>query len=101
MFILFVWIVRHKDCSISYGSTLFFNEFNVYFYPFIAKTEIKSDFKCFFFHIYIKKKCKYRFSHNYLVLSLFIHHDKTVISYFMPRHQGLKFSYNLKQKDTM
>ena len=29
---------------------------------------------------------------------LIIHNDKTVISYFMPRHQTLKFSYNFKAK---
>ena len=29
---------------------------------------------------------------------LIIHDDKTVISYFMPRHQTLKFSYNFKAK---
>ena len=34
-----------------------------------------------------------RFCHR-----LIIHDDKTVISYFMPRHQTFKFSYNLKLK---
>ena len=34
-----------------------------------AKTGIKSDFKCVFFTVIIKK-CQLRFSHNYTVLSL-------------------------------
>ena len=29
---------------------------------------------------------------------LIIHDDETVISYFMPRHQTLKFSYNFEAK---
>ena len=29
---------------------------------------------------------------------LIVHDDETVISYFMPRHQTLKFSYNFKVK---
>ena len=29
---------------------------------------------------------------------LIIHDDETVISYFMPRHQMLKFSYNFEAK---
>ena len=32
-----------------------------------------------------------RLSHRFI-----IHDDETVISYFMPRHQTLKFSYNSK-----
>ena len=32
-----------------------------------------------------------RFCHR-----LIIHNDKTIISYFMPRHQTFKFSYNFK-----
>ena len=39
-----------------------------------------------------------RFSHNYMVLSLIINDDKPVMSYFMPRHQMFKFSYNFKAK---
>ena len=52
-----------------------------------------------FFYIYIKKNVNYglviivRFCHW-----LIIHDDETVISYFMPRHQMLKFSYNFKAK---
>ena len=39
------------------------------------------------------------FSHIYTSLSLIIiHDDKTVISYFIPRHQTFKFSYNFKAK---
>ena len=34
-----------------------------------------------------------RFCHWFI-----IHDDKTVISYFVPRHQTLKFSYNFKAK---
>ena len=29
---------------------------------------------------------------------LIIHDDETIISYFMPRHQTLKFSYNFEAK---
>ena len=48
-----------------------------------------------FLYSYIKN-CQLRFSH-YIFLSLF-HDDKTVISYFIPRHETLKFSYNFKAK---
>ena len=60
-----------------------------------AKTEIKSDFKC----VLQKKNVNYglviiiRFRHR-----LIIHDDETVISYFMPSHQTLKFSYTFKAK---
>ena len=52
-----------------------------------------------FFYSYIKKKVNYglviilRFCHW-----LIVHDDKTVISYFMPRHQTLKFLYKFKAK---
>ena len=52
-----------------------------------------------FFNSYIKKNVNYGlviiiwFCH-----CLIIHNDETVISYFMPRHQTLKFSYNFKAK---
>ena len=51
------------------------------------------------FYNYIKKIVNYslviiiRFCHR-----LIIHNDKTVIRYFMPRHETLKFSYNFKAK---
>ena len=48
------------------------------------------------FFTVILNNCQLWFSHNYMVLSLII--NKTVISYFMPRHQRLKFSYNFKAK---
>ena len=57
---------------------------------------------CFF--TVLLKNCQLRFSHNYTLFSLInSHEDKTVNSYFMPRHQLLKFSYNLflMLKDTM
>ena len=63
-----------------------------------AKTEIKSDFKSNFLQLYLKN-VNYglviiiRFCHW-----LIIHDDETVIIYFMPRHQTLKFSYNFKAK---
>ena len=51
-----------------------------------AKTEIKSDFKGFFLHLFFKNV-------NYGLIIIIrcchwldIHDDKTVISYFMPRH---------------
>ena len=52
---------------------------------------------CFF--TVILKKVNYgfviiiRFCHG-----LIVHDDETVISYFMPRHQTLKFLYNSKAK---
>ena len=52
-----------------------------------------------FFTVILKKNVNYglviiiRFSHR-----LIVHDDETVISYFMPRHQTLKFSYNFKAK---
>ena len=63
-----------------------------------AKTETKSDFKSNFLQLYLKN-VNYglviiiRFCHW-----LIIHDDETVIIYFMPRHQTLKFSYNFKAK---
>ena len=51
------------------------------------------------FYSYILKHVNYglvifiRFRHL-----IIIHDDETVISYFMPRHQTLKFSYNFKAK---
>ena len=51
-----------------------------------------------FFYSYIKK------NHHGLVIIirfrhwLIVHDDETVISYFMPRHQTVKFSYNFKAK---
>ena len=59
---------------------------------------MKSDFKCVFYS-YIKKNVNdglviiIWFCHR-----LFFHDDKTIISYFMPSQQTLKFSYNFKAK---
>ena len=57
----------------------------------------KNRFKmCFYSYV---KKCHLRFSHKYTFCHwLIIHDDKTVLSYFMHRHQTLKFSYNFKAK---
>ena len=49
---------------------------------------------CFF--TVIIKDCQLRISHNYTVLSLMM--TKPKFSYFMPRHQTLKFSYTFKAK---
>ena len=49
------------------------------------------------FYSYIIK-CQLQFSHSDTVLSLIILDDITVISYFIPRHQMLKFSYSFKAK---
>ena len=52
-----------------------------------------------FFTVIFKKNVNYRlviikrFCHG-----LIIHDDKIIISYFMSRHQTLKFSYNFKAK---
>ena len=52
-----------------------------------------------YFFTVILKNCPLRFSHNNTVFHRsIIHDDKTVISYFMPRHQTLKFSYDFKAK---
>ena len=42
------------------------------------------------FFTVILKNCQLQFSHNYMVLSLIIHDDKTVNSYFMPRQLDIK-----------
>ena len=65
----------------------------------LAKTE-KKDFKCVFYS-YIKN-CQLLFSHNFKVLSLINYYDdETVFSYFIPRHQTLKFHIILKLKGTL
>ena len=67
---------------------------NMCFY--FSKTEIKSDFKWVFLQLY------YKIVHSGLVIILrfclrkIIHHDETVILYFMPNHEMSKFLYNLK-----